>query len=76
VPDGDDGLSNDDIALLCDIATFDPGAANADKQARLQSLIAEGFVEPVSGDRTPARYQLTARAQRVLEQRGAGLNEA
>ena len=76
MPDSDDGLSNDDIALLCDIAAFDPDAANAGKRARLARLIADGFVAPASPDHAPARFKLTARAQHVLEQRGVGLNEA
>jgi hypothetical protein len=39
-------------------------------------LIAEGFVEPASAAKAPAKYQLTAEAQKFLGERGVGLNEA
>jgi hypothetical protein len=68
--------SNDDIALLCDIGDSFQAPPDADKQMRLSRLMAEGYVECADPDRAPEKYQLTAKAQQLLAERGAGLNEA
>ena len=48
---------------------------NADKRKILDELIGRGFVE--QDDREPsAKLKLTAQAQHLLAERGAGLNEA
>ena len=69
-------LSNAEIALLCDIGTSSPAEADADKTRSLQRMIAEGFVEPAGETQAPAKYLLTAKAQKLLAERGVGLNEA
>lgn len=69
-------LSDDDIALLCDVGGSFPATLGADKMRRLERLIAEGFVEPASAATAPQKYQLTAKAQKFLGERGVGLNEA
>jgi len=69
-------LSDADIAMLCDIGAFSPLEADADRIQRLRRLIAGGFVEPAERTQAPAKYQLTAKAQKFLAERGAGLNEA
>lgn len=69
-------LSDTDIAFLCDIGTSSQLKADADEPSRLKRLIADGFVEPASDAQAPAKYQLTAKAQKLLTERGVGLNEA
>jgi len=43
---------------------------------QLRRLIAAGFIEPASAAQAPAKFQLTAKAEQVLCERGVGLNEA
>lgn len=69
-----DLLSEDDVAFLCDIGEFE---LTEDKHpAQLQRLIAAGYVEPANAAQAPAKFQLTAKAERILCERGVGLNEA
>jgi hypothetical protein len=68
-----DDLTNDQIALLCDIGEFDPLKQTENKKRNLERLISGGYVEP-AGNR-PA-YKLTAKGTQFLGKRGAGLNEA
>jgi hypothetical protein len=75
-PPGDPELSDHDIALLCDIGASFPATLSAEKLRRLERLIAEGFVEPAGAAKTREKYQLTAKAQKVLGERGVGPNEA
>ena len=69
-------LSDADISLLCDIGDTFPDTLSAEKRARLERLIAAGFVEAAPADKAPAKHQLTARAAKILTERGVGLNEA
>jgi hypothetical protein len=73
---GADELSDSDIALLCDIGGSLAATPNAEKRARLERLLARGFLEPASADKAPAKYQLTGKAMKALTDRGVGLNEA
>jgi hypothetical protein len=76
-PRTDSGQLNDtDIALLCDIGGSSPIDADADQKRRIERLIAEGFLEPASAAQAPAKYQLTGKAEKLLTERGVGLNEA
>ena len=68
-----DDLTDDQIALLCDIGEFDPSKIAEDKKHDLDRLISGGYVEP-AGSR-PA-FKLTAKGTEFLGKRGAGLNEA
>jgi hypothetical protein len=74
--DGDDDLSDAEVSLLCDIGDAFPDTLTAEKRARLERLIARGFVERAPADKAPAKYQLTAKATKILTARGVGLNEA
>jgi len=69
-------LNDDEISLLCDVGDTFPATLTAAKQARLESLIARGFVEAAPADKAPSKYQLTAKANKILTARGVGLNEA
>jgi hypothetical protein len=62
-------LSNDQVAVLCDIAQSIAFAD--DMQGEVERLIVEGYVSK-DGD----LYELTPKAQKLLSDRGAGLNEA
>jgi hypothetical protein len=62
-------LDNARVAILCDIGQSTSFAG--DKQAKLTELIAEGYVRK-AGD----AYELTAKGEKELADRGAGLNEA
>jgi hypothetical protein len=68
-----DDLTDDQIALLCHIGEFDPSKQAEDKKHDLERLISGGYVE-LAGTR-PA-YKLTAKGNKFLGERGAGLNEA
>ena len=62
-------LTEAQVAVLCDIAQSIAFAGN--KQGEVDRLTREGYVAR-DGD----RYELTPKAQKVLSDRGAGLNEA
>jgi hypothetical protein len=62
-------LRDDEIAVLCDIGQSIAFAD--DKQGEVDKLIREGYVAR-DGD----LYALTRKAEKILLDRGAGLNEA
>jgi hypothetical protein len=62
-------LTEAQVAVLCDIAQS-IAFAN-DKHGEVERLIKDGYVAQ-DGD----LYELTPKAQKVLSDRGAGLNEA
>jgi hypothetical protein len=66
-------LTDDQIALLCDIGEFDPSRQAEDKKRDLDRLVSEGYVQPAGSH--PA-FKLTAKGALFLGMRGAGLNEA
>jgi hypothetical protein len=68
-----DGLTDDQIALLCGIGEHELLEVIDDKQRDLQRLLSGGYVEPKEGH---SGFQLTAKAIAFLGERGAGLNEA
>ena len=69
-------IADHEIAILCDLGGGHQVAHfNAEKREILDHLIERGFVE--QDDREPsAKLKLTAQAQQLLAERGAGLNEA
>jgi predicted transcriptional regulator len=62
-------LREEEVAILCDIAQSIAFAD--DMQGEIDRLIKEGYVSK-DGD----LYELTPKAEKVLSERGAGLNEA
>jgi hypothetical protein len=62
-------LTDAQVSILCDIAQS-PAFAE-DKKAELGWLVNEGYVAK-DGD----LYELTPKAEKILSDRGAGLNEA
>jgi hypothetical protein len=62
-------LSDERVAILFDIGQS--ASLADDKHAELKGLIADGYIRK-NGD----AYELTAKGEKELEDRGAGLNEA
>jgi hypothetical protein len=62
-------LTDAQVAVLCDIAQSIAFAD--DRQGEVDRLVKEGYVAK-DGD----LYQLTPKAEKVLSDRGAGLNES
>ena len=71
-------ISDSGIAVMCDIARMSGLDLDANKQAVLDTLIADGLVE-VSKPAKPTedtRFAITPKGQRVLDKRGVGANES
>jgi hypothetical protein len=68
-----DELTNDQIALLCDIGEYDLSKATDQRKRELQELIDRGYV--LANDQTPGRCKLSGKGVELLGERGAGLNE-
>ena len=66
-------VTDQEIAILCDVMEGWRANLNEDKRKVLDQLIAKGFV--VSADQDlPAKYKLTSKAQQLLAERGVGLS--
>jgi hypothetical protein len=70
-----DGLTNSQIALLCDIGEFHLPKLTSDQKRDLEQLISRGYVGPTE-DHDRSVFMLTAKGIEFLGKRGAGLNEA
>ena len=69
-----DTLSDQEIAILCDVLEGGGANLNADKRKVLdQQLVAKGFVV-AAGQELPVKYKLTGKAQQLLAERGVGLS--
>ncbi len=73
-PMPEDGLSNEEISLLCDIG--ERRALDSTRTAAIDKLRAKGYIEPASDPGQGAVFHLTRKAQEFLLERGAGLDEA
>jgi hypothetical protein len=62
-------LTDAEIAILCDIGQA--SSFDEDKKSEVLNLIVRGYVEK-DGD----LFKITPRAEKVLTDRGAGLNES
>ena len=60
-----DGLSDSDIALLCDIGEFDANAADDARRGQIERLLAQGYVELDNASLKAGKYQLTGKAEGV-----------
>ncbi|MGD0315872.1 MAG: hypothetical protein ABSB37_07975 [Xanthobacteraceae bacterium] len=66
-------ITDQEIAILCDVLEGWGANLNADKKKIIDQLIAKGFV--VSADQeSSAKYELTGKAQKLLAERGVGLS--
>jgi hypothetical protein len=70
-----DDLTDDEIALLCDIGECDLSKLTADKREQLQRLVSGGYIEQIT-DSPISPFKLTPKGVAFLGERGAGLNEA
>jgi hypothetical protein len=67
-------LGDREVSILCDIGAGRP--LKPKYQELLDGLIRKGFARPTKTGDAAARYALTAKAQQLLAERGAGLREA
>ena len=65
-------ISDQEIAILCDVLEGGGANLNADKRKVLDQLIAKGFVG--CWPRLARKYKLTRKAQQLLAERGVGLS--
>lgn len=66
-------ITDQEIAILCDVLEGWGANLNADKRKVLDQLVAKGFV--VAADQeSPAKYTLTSKPQQLLAERGVGLS--
>lgn len=70
-----DELTDDQIALLCDIGQHDLSTLTGDQRRDLERLLSERYVQATKGDPGSA-FKLTSKGSALLAERGAGLNEA
>jgi predicted transcriptional regulator len=66
-------ISDQEIAILCDVLEGGGANLNANKRKVLDQLIAKGFVV-AAGQESLAKYKLTRKAQQLLAERGVGLS--
>lgn len=66
------------ISVLVEIARTSGHDLSRDQLQELDRLIAEGLVEKISsaGPSEAARYAVTSKGQRMLDDRGVGANES
>jgi hypothetical protein len=66
-------ITDQEVAILCDVLEGWGANLNADKRKVLDQLIAKGYVVPADQE-SPAKYKLTGKAQQILAERGVGLS--
>ena len=67
-------ITDQEIAILCDVLEGGGANLNADKRKVLDlQLVAKGFVV-AAGQESPVKYKLTGKAQQLLAERGVGLS--
>jgi predicted transcriptional regulator len=71
-------ISDTGIAVMCDIARASGLDLDDDKQAVLDRLIADGLVAKSSTAKPAeaAKFEVTPKGQRMLDERGVGVNES
>ncbi|RJF70759.1 hypothetical protein [Rhodopseudomonas palustris] len=68
--------SNEAIAVLVDIARTAGRDLNAGQRLELDHLISQGFAAIVPNEQGQRSYEVTAKGQDLLDQRGVGANES
>ena len=66
-------ITDQEIAILCDVLEGWGAKMNADKRKVFDQLITKGFVVPADQE-SVARYKLTDKAQQLLAERGVGMS--
>jgi len=66
-------ITDEEIAILCDVVEGQGARLNADKKKILDQLVAKGFVMQADQE-WPIKYKLSSKAQQLLAERGVGLS--
>jgi predicted transcriptional regulator len=66
-------ITDQEIAILCDVLEGWGANLNTDKRKVLDQFIAKGFVV-LTDQESPAKYKITDKAQQLLAERGVGLS--
>lgn len=69
-------ISDTGIAVMCDIARTAGFDLDANKQAVVEQLIAQGLVARTGKHEPDPKFEVTAQGQHELDARGVGVNEA
>jgi predicted transcriptional regulator len=71
-------ISDTGIAVMCDIARASGLDLDNDKQVVLNQLIADGLVSESSAAKATeaTKFAVTPKGQRLLDERGVGVNES
>ena len=73
----DDTVSDAGISAMVDIAGASGKRLNPSQTAELDSLLAQGLIENIAPAGSElARYALTRKGQKLLDDRGVGANES
>jgi hypothetical protein len=70
--------SDEGISAMVDIAGASGKPLNPRQRSELDGLVALGLIKKLApaGPAEPARYALTSKGQKVLDDRGVGANES
>lgn len=72
-----ESISAEQISLLVDISQRTPLELDPERRRLIEALLTAGLITPSNeNDAQIAPYELTAKAERILCERGAGLNES
>jgi hypothetical protein len=74
----DDTPSDEGISAMVDIARMSGLDLNFEQRSALDHLVSCGWIEKiaVAGESGPARYAVTFKGQKMLDDRGVGVNES
>ena len=74
----DETPSDEGISAMVDIARMSGLDLNHEQRSELDRLVTGGWIEKIAavGEGGRARYALTDKGQRVLDDRGVGANES
>jgi hypothetical protein len=66
------------ISTMVDIARLSGQNSNPVQHRELDRLLADGVIEKIAAasNRAPATYAVTAKRQKILDDRGVGANES
>ncbi|MCG6204998.1 hypothetical protein LPW26_10145 [Rhodopseudomonas sp. HC1] len=68
--------SDEAIAVLVDIARTAGRDLNVGQRLELDHLVSQGLATAVKNDQGQRSYQVTAKGQSLLDERGVGANES
>ena len=70
--------SDEAISAMVEVVRMSGLHLTAGQRSELEGLIAHGLIEKINpdGGSEPARYAVTLKGQKLLDERGVGVNEA